>query len=222
MPALTSQLIDALFRRHCPQKIVVASSGRSGSTLLYRAITEGFVQQQFPKLAKTPLYQSLCRSSKAFAVSLTQVATHPRPILKTHAPFDPAFQNDARYLFVFGDPLESALSVRQMAQKEGPEWFTQHLVHLHGEGEFSQLLQADVLNYQQQLESWANADPQQVMLVHYDDLWAKQQALSDFVGFHIPLPARRERKKKSLDLPINQPLFEELRALMRKLQARTQ
>lgn len=59
------------------------------------------------------------------------------------------------------------------------------------------------------------------MHIHYDDIWDKQQAIADFVGFPIPLPTRRERQKKVLDEPIYDALFDELRGLMHELRART-
>jgi hypothetical protein len=90
-----------------------------------------------------------------------------------------------------------------------------HIYHLVGQGSPHEIFEKDVLNYEAQIKSWANADG--VFVVHYDDLWKKSDELSDYLGFKLRLPERRDRTVKIRPSNINQELFDHLRQQERSL-----
>ena len=199
------------------EKIVVASNGRSGSTMLFEAIARSLIEARYPRLNHGPGHRLLAASTSGFVDRLSQVAHEPWPVLKTHDPFDSRYAGDARYLFIYGDPLEAALSVKKVVERDGHQWFSDHLNHLRGEGSYQELFTKDVLNYEQQLLSWQNADPETVLLLPYDKLWENQPRLVGFLGFVVQLPERCVRAEKAMPDLMDSELFERLRGVKRRL-----
>ena len=103
-----------------------------------------------------------------------------------------------------------------MTEKHGMQWFEDHLYHLNSPGEFSDLYQKDVLNYERQLRSWSQGSDRQVFIVQYEDLWDRVDDLSAFLNIPVSLPERRPRAPKSLPESINIELFDHLRGKMAK------
>ena len=88
-------------------------------------------------------------------------------------------------------------------------WVEEHIYHLVGRGSPYEIFEKDVLNYGGQVKAWGNAES--VFIVHYDDLWNKSAELSDFLGFELRLPERRERVKKGSAVSYNLEIFDYLR-----------
>jgi hypothetical protein len=103
--------------------------------------------------------------------------------------------------------VESALSAYGL----GPGFLRLHIRHLRGQGAPSQVLQADVLNYEAQLRSWAASE--HVLVIHYNDIWANAVLLENYLGFPVQLPPRRPRAPKDVPADLNRELFDHLRRL---------
>ena len=200
------------------QPVVIASTGRAGSTLLFDAVASSAAADRFAFLPKA-LRGFLQRIASDTLVRISDIESHNAPFLKTHDLFRPEFADSAKYIFVFGEPLEAAKSVAQMGEKHGSAWIEEHIYHLAGQGTPYEVLDKDVLNYEAQLKSWGNAEG--VFVVHYDDLWGKREDLSQFLGFDLALPARRERTQKQLPSSINEALFDRLEQFEADLRAKT-
>lgn len=202
------------------QKIVVASTGRSGSTLLFNAIVSGLIRKKFNVGDDGKLYFLLKKFVGDFAVRLSDINSSPVPVLKTHDLLDRKYENDAKFIFIYGEPLESALSVKIMTEKRGSRWFNDHLHHLNSSGEIKDLFQKDILNYENQIKSWAKGSPEHVLTVNYDDLWKCQKKISSFLGFDVEFPEKLPRVSKDIPKNINNELFEHLRHVMSELSNR--
>ena len=196
-------------RTACP--IIIASNGRSGSTMLCNSVARSLVHRRFGKLLASQFETFLCEVAIEFAPRLQQISTLASPILKTHdRPEDPS-EISGKVIFIFGDPLEAALSARLKTEREGCEWLQEHLYHLRSKGDLSNLLETDLLNYREQCHAWSSAPRDSVMLVPYDDLWARQSEISQFLGLPVDLPKRRARRPKPSSSGINNEVFDKLR-----------
>ena len=197
--------------------IVVASSGRSGSSLLTNSICESIVRKKVwfaPGFVKRWL---IARSSR-FVDRLDSRGFESYPVVKTHDLLGHTNRR-AKYIFAYGDPLEAALSVLEMGKEAGRKWIDQHIYNLHGQGTSFEILEKDVLNYEGQLKSWGFAEG--VFVVHYDEIWDKVAELEAFLGFPVRLPERRNRSEKTRKHWYNSELFQRLRMLEAKLRQRS-
>jgi len=198
------------------QPVVIASSGRAGSTLLFDAVASSATASRFAFLPKV-LRGYVQRIASETLARMSDIESCNAPFLKTHDLFRPDYANSAKFIFIFGEALEAAKSVAQMGEKYGSVWIEEHIYHLVGQGAPHEVFDKDVLNYEAQLKSWGKAEG--VYVVHYDDLWDKREDLSRFLGTDLALPARRERTQKQLPNSINEALFERLEQLEHDLRA---
>lgn len=193
-------------------QIVVASSGRAGSTLLYKALIYSLFKNKL-RIPQRFAGKKLERLVAVFINSLDEVSTTNRIILKTHDLLENEIGKDLKALFVYSDPLESAYSVDKILEQYGEEWFYQHQNHLRGKGRREDIFQEDVLNFQAQLESWMTRKYDNILCVDYDDLWQETNRISEFVGYEVTLPQRLSRSAKDMTKEVNLELFDELRRL---------
>lgn len=204
-------LLRFLFLRG--RKIVIASNGRAGSTMLFEAIADAFVSQKCGlDLQSRPgkILREICFD---FVPRLQDIRKSRAKIIKTHDLWEQSCADVALYIFVHGDPLEAALSVEQMTDEYGKQWFRQHQYNLRGQGEVADLYQQDVLNYRQQLTSWLQANHANVLTLAYEELWSRRDDISGFVGFDVALPQKRARREKTLPKSLNKALFDDLSRL---------
>lgn len=196
-------------------KIIVASNGRAGSTMLYNAIADGFVRKKFKISAKSILGGVIKKLSIGYVDSVKDLKGEKCVIIKTHNVYENIDNNyKYKFIFVYSDPLESAFSVDLMVKQKGIGWFYKHQNNLNASGDYSDLYKEDVLNYERQMKSWMSQNRNNIMCVAYEDLWDKIGLLSDFLGFKVELPVKRERAKKKKDVKdINLKMFEELKKL---------
>ena len=182
--------------------------------MLHNAIASGFIKSRFGGTANYILGTRLTKISKRFTVRIADVHCYPQPIQKTHDLYSEEAAQSVKYVFVYGDPLDSARSVETMVEKYGEDWLKQHLHHLNSSGSLDELYCKDILNFEAQMDSWMNAPRASVLAIKFDDLWNKASEISQFVGFDVTLPAREERSKKPDLRQHDEELFSRLRRLM--------
>lgn len=209
MKKIIKKLFIEILFHGCP-KIVIASTGRSGSTMLFEAIGDSLVAHRFHVKPDGFFAKEIKSLSMGYVDRISTLPGEPYVICKTHDTYDHPPKTDDKYVFVYGDPLDSAMSVEQVVEKEGLDWFAQHQYHLKASGGYSDLYDKDVLNYQGQIESWLTKGDRNKFCVDYEDLWGASERLSDFLGFSVKLPARRARLNKP-EKKIDVELFEKLR-----------
>jgi hypothetical protein len=175
--------------------VVVASMGRSGSTLIHNAISEGLARVRFGHSSRLTN-----RLVADYAWDIN--ATHFRPgvVYKTHALAEelPSWP-EVKVVFLFGSAVDAAVSVLNTHKIKGDAWITSHFQHLRAEGEIDDLIDRDVLRFADQLEGWTSLSTHPVIALKYDELWENEAALSEFLGYQVTLPERKARSKKTID-----------------------
>jgi hypothetical protein len=197
--------------------IVIVSTGRAGSTMMYKALIKALIASRFQNYPKW-FQKFASRVAGEFLDDLRDIRNSYSPVLKSHDLFHEELEGMAKFIFIYGDPLDSAQSVTEMWKKNGVHWVEEHIAHLRGGGSPYDLYQKDILNYENQLKSWGDA--KDVFAVHYDDLWFQQSQLSLFCGLSIKLPKRRRRSPKTLPPVYNEELFDKLTRLCQSLRKR--
>lgn len=171
--------------------IVVASIGRSGSTLLHRAILDA-------RVAASPLPKVLAeRVYRDDAWRLNGIPLRAGVVYKTHDTPDPRvpLAGDPKSVFVHGSPIESVRSLLLRRAEFGNDWMAAHLAHLGASASLDEALDRDVLGFEQQLDRWLSMDAvNQVLAVKYDALWSAVPDLRRFLHLEIALPPRRPRQ----------------------------
>lgn len=176
--------------------IVVASFGRAGSTLVHKALIEGMAQARFGA-RQDPVFRS--RLSRG-AFDGPRVKLKPGFVYKTHEyPGNLQRSSKTRAVFLFGSPLEAALSVRNQFDTEGENWVRAHFRNLGRPYRYEDLLQEDVLGFRDQCLAWMTFTDMPVLCLRYEAIWENAERLSEFCGFPVPLPERRARSQKLVD-----------------------
>ena len=210
--AITQTVLFIFFRKRL--KIIITSTGRSGSTMLFNAIAEGLIRKKIGSVS-TLLFGGMFKSfSSSYLEKMSDINSLDFVVYKNHEPYIKKYNNinSQIYLFVYGDPLDSALSVSSVVNKKGVSWFYKHQKNLGGTGSYDNMYKKDVLNYEEIMNSWLKAKESNILCIEYDDLWENEVAISNFIGFDVKLPDRLNRSNKNQDKSkINKELFNDLR-----------
>lgn len=170
------------------QPIVVNSFGRSGSTVLFDAVSSYAVR--FGALAEERVVRSA-------AWKLDSDRVRRGRVYKSHDYPSPSLPRNTRVLYVFGSPEDATLSLIEQARVSGQKWLDAHADHLRVPRFAPEdLLEGDVLRIGDHLRAWLSQDSVATGFVRYETMWDHQKQISDFVGFHVSLPERRERQPK--------------------------
>lgn len=185
-------------RRLVPSRlppVLVASMGRSGSTLLYQALVRGMARARFGSALWLP--RRLCTDS---AFDLGSARFQPGVVYKTHGfPGEVRPHPQLRGVFVFSSASEAAISVLACMDTYGRPWVQQHLHHLRASGPVEEIVVRDVLRFGDQLDTWLGGSAAfPVLALRYEALWDNIDALAQFVGFPVILPTRRPRESASM------------------------
>ena len=207
-----SMLAKHFFKDFKP--IVVAGTGRNGSTLLFTAISESLVYDRFKIKSSTLIGRSILRFSRTYTDRLSSVPSSQIPVHKTHDVLSPKNVQDARFIFVYGNPFEAAQSVQTMVAKHGKIWLDEHQYHLKASGSYEELYERDILNYEEQMLSWLAIPNKNVFGIRYEQIWDRKDELQRFLGFKVILPERKARKSKPKIEKYNVKLFKHLTSIM--------
>lgn len=192
------EIIKAGLRLLLPSSVspvLVASMGRVGSSLVYRSICHGMARTRFGSFGSA----MFAVAAGGFVDDFGAQKLLRGVVYKTHAlPSELSVDEDLRVVFVFGTPSVAAQSVYACRERYGEDWVAQHFSHMRANGDFDELLDADVLRMEEQIEEWLSQEDLSVLGLRYDALWQNVDALSEFVGFRVDLPPRRARKSASI------------------------
>jgi hypothetical protein len=188
------QLVSA--NQHIPP-IVIASMGRSGSTLVYDAVVDAVI-------ASSPLRRIIWpkKLTADWSWTLGEKALQNGVVYKSHDYPDRLKGTKARCLFLFGSCLDAATSVHSAIERFGPAWVNEHFERLKSDGSFSELFDRDVLGFESQIRSWATTEVVPTLCLRFDSLWANNEKLNDFLGMRVRLPPRRPRKIELYDTSV--------------------
>ena len=169
--------------------IIVASMGRSGSTLIYDAVRHSRAERW-----GKPFSGLAARIMSDTAWDLQHESFRNGVVYKTHGlAYELPAGSNAKVIFLFGPASDSALSVLACREKYGDEWIQEHLEHLRANGSFEEIGEKDVLRFADQLDGWTGQHDAKRLILHYDAIWDHQELISEFCGFPVNLPARRPR-----------------------------
>ncbi|MDN5869436.1 MAG: hypothetical protein L0H73_01750 [Nitrococcus sp.] len=198
MARTSSELAKHLARRALNSgypAFIVASMGRSGSTLVWNAIAKALAEKRYGRLSS-----SLGRIVKSHAWDLHKARLARGVVYKTHdmaSSIAPALP--VRGIFLFSRASDAALSVYSCYERFGKGWVEMHLRHLHANGNFVELLERDVLRLEEQVNGWVNETRFPVLAVRYEYLWDNEDKLRAFCDLPISLPKKRARVEKNID-----------------------
>jgi hypothetical protein len=202
--------------------IIVASPGRSGSTVLFEAIAESIILKRFSRNRLSKAGRHLYSRVKIFLPRLAGISQFPAPVIKTHDLPSPYIPREAKVIFIYNDPIESARSVEIMVARKGKRWLENHQYNLRAFGRIEDLYKTDILNYEAQLKQWSSFTHPKIIFIHYEDLWSKVDKLSAFLGFPVNLPEKLTKTRKPPLEYCNLELFSHLRAVMRSIREQHQ
>tara|TARA_R110002074_G_C12555300_1_gene667050 strand:+ start:2423 stop:3112 length:690 start_codon:yes stop_codon:yes gene_type:complete len=193
--------------------ILVASMGRSGSTLLHSAVVTGWARKRFGVFAG-----GAQRFVADEAWRLDEVNLIGGVVYKTHdlAQFVPKSAN-IKALFVFDQPSKVAKSVASCRAKFGCNWFEEHREHLRGDGTFQEFLERDTLRFEEQVLSWSTQDHVSVLGVRYSSIWENKDAIEAFLGFSIRLPQKVPRTAPQVSADVLERIKQSYSALDRRI-----
>ena len=177
-------------RRVAP--IVVASMGRSGSTVLSDAICDANWRRAFAAVRHTRYRRSMLRQ----AWRLNAVKLQAGYIYKTHdLPPGNGGKSGARFVYTFADPFDVISSLLALGRRNGMNWINRHATHMIGGRlvDLEELLDNDVLCLESHFESWLAFQAPNVAGVRYDRLWEQEQVIAEFLGIPLRLPPRLRR-----------------------------
>lgn len=186
---LKKMFIEYLYPQ-CNPKIVIAGTGRCASNLFARCVAQSY-------LRSTHKYLFYCfgwyisRLLVEYIEDLSLIDSVICPIVKTHDLYSPRFySNNIKFIFIYGDPLLSAISVAKQRESRGDGWVNLHIRHLRGKGTANDIFCADALNFEGQLQAWALSD---ALKLRYPNYWEQQDIISKFLGFEFFLPLYIDR-----------------------------
>lgn len=199
--------------------IIVASSGRCGSTLLFKAIADSLIRDRFGVNPHSWVGKRLASVASTFSARFEDVKNSRIPVHKTHALYSEAAPDEARLLFVYGNPLDGALSAQAKMKREGRVWFEQHQFNLEAAGSPDDLLQEDVLNFEGQINAWMKPGRSSILSIRYERIWEDLDEVRRFLSLNVELPPRRDRRPVAEGARSNRQLFARLES-MTKVKAR--
>ncbi len=194
--------------------ILVASMGRSGSTVLYDAIGEAISRNRLPFLSN----KYVAKIFKDQAWDLSKKNLVPGWVYKTHGLAHELPDNsEVIVIFIYGSATDAALSVHSCRERYGLNWIERHFKHLRSNGTFEDLGMKDVLRFSDQINGWTKKTGTRRLIVHYDELWDNVDILSNFLNMRIKLPKKLERKKSNESSEIKKLFSETYKSLDDKI-----
>ena len=183
-------IINSIFISQRPP-IFVASIGRSGSTLMYRAISKSLAKKRFGFLPS-----SLGAKLAGGGMWSNYKKLFNGVVYKTHLmPKDLQKHNKAKIIFLFSTPSDVILSVISNKFRLGNDWILKHFKHLKVEGEFKDLSSKDILKIEEQIESWQSNKGLHRIILRYEKIWDYQSEIEDFLNLKLKLPKREKRRE---------------------------
>lgn len=199
------------------EKIIVASNGRAGSTMLFLEIQKSFIKNNiffkkiFLRFFKNKSY--IEGPFGEFVADIDDIDYAKLPIIKTHSSPPKKIDKSTKYIYVYSDPLTSSISVYNRVLKEGIDFYISHLRHLNSIGLFEKIFEEDTLNYEEQLTEWKSISNPNLYFVKLPEIWSKQKEIESFLGLEINLPPIREPSKLKHQPYIDNVLYNELKKL---------
>lgn len=156
--------------------VLVASPGRSGSTVLYDAVAVGL--------------DSRVWTVRANAWNIEKTHFWPSFVYKTHGQFSDV-PDAVKVLYIYREASEIVESTIRCAESFGLSWYQRHCRHLGLNNvtnlDPDALKSSDIMQIGENLESWIK-NGSNCCFVKYDALWESIEGINNFLGFNVCLP----------------------------------
>lgn len=130
-------------------------------------------------------------------------------IYKTHAlPNKLKEDIDVRVIFIYSSAIDCVMSVLNCQKKYGNDWINLHLEHLDANGNLNDILSKDTLRIEDHIRGWNLKKSTPRLMIKYDALWKYKKEISEFVGFKLNLPPKKERADYQKLMPL---MYEKVR-----------
>jgi len=197
---------------------VVASFGRSGSSMLQDVVASGLASRRFG--TSRPFFRKACAGA---AWDLRGARFERGVTYKTHDyPHALKGRDAAKAIFIFGSAVDAARSAYVLGRRERA-WMRGHAQNLKRPGVAAEdLLQRDALGFLDQARAWSNFTGVPTLCVRFEEIWDRVDRLREFTGLPLVLPPRRERTSKVVPPDVEKKLratFEPVDAVLDELPA---
>ena len=170
--------------------VLVASIGRSGSTMLY----ESLIKSSAKKLG---INNNLILNTLRCEAWNLKKDLNPINgcIYKTHdLPSELLYSKKFKVIYLHDKPSQIITSIFNITNNEGVGWLKLHLKHLRSDEKFStRFLQDEIFNIKDHLVQWQKVDAENTLFIHYEDIWSKTREIEEFVDFSIEIPPKIKR-----------------------------
>jgi len=212
-----SFFIKQSYKKHF-QNIVIASTGRSGSTFLWNSLSYFFIKEysrfsfnientNFKKIAYGSYKENMNELNLNF-IQKRLVSTvidwdsninnsniyKKKIIVKTHDIFN-IDNPEIKYIFIFRDPLAILTSMLYKIDNNESSFISNHLRHLRSKYTINQIFEKDILNYKSMSKSFIeNKTKQNILFIDFNSLKKSEEVLNDYLGFKILLPELNDKE----------------------------
>ena len=187
---LKSFLRRVLLKPDAP--IVVASMGRSGSTLMHDAIIDAKVNE-YHRLLR-PVIKRLIKEY----IWINARDLPKGTVIKTHNLPEQFDDNSAKYVYIYDNPREAALSILKCRHSRGEDWLKTHFNHLGKSYDLQAVCNGDYLGFYQMTKNWRQANNKKLLFINFQSIWDNNEKIQKFLDLDINLPQRRDRAPLSL------------------------
>ena len=171
--------------------IVVASCGRSGSTMLTESLALSSIEYGVGYIEK-----KMADAVTKWDWDLKTENLERGYIHKTHDYPPKSIEIEgAKFIYVYADPYEVVYSTIRKSREEGQEWIREHAKHMKSEiCSVEEIIKADALGLENNFDAWRNISSKNVMILNYENIWNRRGEISEFVGYDVKIPKKKERR----------------------------
>lgn len=171
--------------------IVVASCGRSGSTMLTESLALSSIEYGVGYIEK-----KMADAVTKWDWDLKTENLERGYIHKTHDYPPKSIEIEgAKFIYVYADPYEVVYSTIRKSREEGQEWIREHAKHMKSEiCSVEEIIKADALGLENNFDAWRNISSKNVMILNYENIWNRRGEISEFVGYDVEIPKKKERR----------------------------
>jgi len=171
--------------------IVVASCGRSGSTMLTESLALSSIEYGVGYIEK-----KMADAVTKWDWDLKTENLERGYIHKTHDYPPKSIEIEgAKFIYVYADPYEVVYSTIRKFREEGQEWIREHAKHMKSEiCSVEEIMKADALGLENNFDAWRNISSKNVMILNYENIWNRRGEISEFVGYDVKIPKKKERR----------------------------
>lgn len=222
------------------RKVIIASTGRSGSTFLRHNLAYSFINEylRIPYKFQNPdlkeyiggtnttfkrnqlsfLDHKIFSSTMSWANTVDYSNLSGKKIfIKTHDRYR-IKDSVVKYIFIFRDPLAILTSILTKIDNSDTDFISSHLINLNANYNIDSILEKDVLNYIDLSNSYIkNKNEGNIFFVNFEDLENSSELLSDFLGFTIKIKKLKNKPYHPKTKMIKRELMEQLQATYTEL-----